>query len=220
MSRKSERRAPSLGEAIRWLLGGIPSDSLAPTRFYLEAYHGKELDFTDPFLLDLLNVEFGLTRAQAGTLTPPQLGFLLRHKYHLKTAPTQEDRQRVLSEVADVRLKIGRLPDSAKASTEAFLAALSTFPRPRTVLRQSAPEIPENAIRCSQAQVARFLKQAEHGGLVESLEQQGMLDWQGRIGTKLWVVFRNPRDHQQFREFVEGEHASRRQRTGKRRNVE
>ena len=84
MSRKSERRAPSLGEAIRWLLGGIPSDSLAPTRFYLEAYHGKELDFTDPFLLDLLNVEFGLTRAQAGTLTPPQLGFLLRHKHHLK----------------------------------------------------------------------------------------------------------------------------------------
>jgi hypothetical protein len=56
--------------------------------------------------------------------------------------------------------------------------------------------------------------------LVESLEQQGMLDWQGRIGTKLWVVFRNPQDHQRFREFVEREHASRRKRTGKRRNVE
>jgi hypothetical protein len=71
-------------------------------------------------------------------------------------------------------------------------------------------EIPENAIPCSQAQVARFLDQAQRGGLVESLEQQGVLTWQRRIGRKLWVVFHNPQDHQRFRAFVQGEHGRRR----------
>jgi hypothetical protein len=159
MSGKSGRRALSLGEAIQWLLDGISSDNLAPIRFYLEAYHGKELDFADPFLLDLLNVEFGLSRAQAGELTPPQLGFLLRHKHHLKNAPTQEDRERVLREVADVRHKIGPLADPDRVGTEAFLAALSTFPPPRAVSRQSAPEIPEN------------LDEAESRKIVDAVEK-------------------------------------------------
>jgi hypothetical protein len=66
-------------------------------------------------------------------------------------------------------------------------------------------QTPENAICCSQAQLARFLKQAQRGHLAESLEKQEILAWQGWRGGKLWVVFSNKSQHAEFREFVQNE---------------
>jgi hypothetical protein len=79
--------------------------------------------------------------------------------------------------------------------------------RPRRLDPVSAEpiEIPQNAVRCTQAQVARFLEQAERGGLIEYLQKEGVLSWQKKIGTKYWVVFTNDNQHTNFQIFVNEE---------------
>ncbi len=64
-------------------------------------------------------------------------------------------------------------------------------------------EIPPDAIPCSQALLVEFLGQSARGGTVKSLESQGVLKWQARVNGKLWVVFRNPVQHAEFRAFME-----------------
>jgi hypothetical protein len=75
--------------------------------------------------------------------------------------------------------------------------------------------IPQNAVMCTQAQVARFQKQAGHGGLIENLEKQGVLFWQTKRGGKYWVVFANDNQHAKFQTFVNRE--ARRRRANRRR---
>src|SRR5262249_35691275 len=71
-------------------------------------------------------------------------------------------------------------------------------------------EFRQDAVMCSQAQVARFLDQAECGGLIKRLEKQGVLSSQTRLGGKFSVVFANQIQHVSFRSFVNKELQDRR----------
>jgi hypothetical protein len=72
------------------------------------------------------------------------------------------------------------------------------------------PEIPLNAIACSQAQIARTIGQAARGGLVEKLKAQEVLSFAERIKGQLYVVFRDPYYHGELKALVAKEKARRR----------
>jgi hypothetical protein len=72
------------------------------------------------------------------------------------------------------------------------------------------PEIPSGAVACSQAQVARALGCSEYGGLVKDLKDQGILTFADRIAGRLYIVARNPADHNKLRSLVLEEKQNRR----------
>jgi hypothetical protein len=66
-----------------------------------------------------------------------------------------------------------------------------------------AIEITEDAIECSQAKLAKFRGQSECGGLAKRLKKRGILTFAEFVGGKLWVVFKIPQKHAEFRAFME-----------------
>jgi hypothetical protein len=68
-----------------------------------------------------------------------------------------------------------------------------------------APEIPEDAVACSQNQLARALELGARGGLAAKLETQGVLSYAKWIEGQLYVIIRNRRDHEGLRRLVEEE---------------
>jgi hypothetical protein len=120
-------------EALR----GLHENHVGPIRFYLRVHYNfdKEVDITgedgrDPFLFDLLNMEFGLRWDEVRELTMPQLHALLRFDHRLRTARTDALRQGVLIEIAKLREDLAvypNLPDGDRL----FLKALRyRFPDP------------------------------------------------------------------------------------------
>jgi hypothetical protein len=83
-----------------------------------------------------------------------------------------------------------------------------------------AAEMPPNAVKCSQSQLARSLDMAERGGLVEVLEEAGMISFRTRPPLKLWVVLRNEEDHVKLKKLVEDEKVKRKKSRKPRRSVE
>ena len=111
------------------------SHQSVPTRFYLKAYCNQQLDLLDSFLAELLYVEFELTSGETGALTMTQLDYLLGQFHHWKSAPTSEERQRVLTEVAALRSKLANVPD-LRPGGAALLKALARFPAPQADLEE------------------------------------------------------------------------------------
>jgi hypothetical protein len=111
------------------------ADVCAPIRAYLRAHyhHNGDIDFTgrhDPIFYDVLNLEFGLGLRESESMTLPQSHALLRFDHQWKTAPSDDDRRRVLVEVAELRDQLAILPDLAD-SARSFLKALRRFPDPK-----------------------------------------------------------------------------------------
>jgi hypothetical protein len=77
-------------------------------------------------------------------------------------------------------------------------------PEPAMVAHQSSAmgptdsAIPSNAIRSTQAALARFLGVTNRGSLAPKLQQEGLHDWYGWHGSALWVVLHNSQDHERF----------------------
>jgi hypothetical protein len=81
--------------------------------------------------------------------------------------------------------------------------------RPNLRLLKPSDSPPADAIACTQDQVARVLGQSARGGLVDRLEEQGVLNkW--RPGGRLYVIFRDPALQQELRKEVEKPKKSRR----------
>jgi hypothetical protein len=118
-------------EEIRRLVEAS-SDNRAPLRLYLKTDYNLELDlFRDESLvMDLLRLEFRLSRGDVGALTLTQLQYLVVQDHHYSKARTPDDRRRVLAEVAELRTKLASLPNPSPRAA-AMLKALDRFPAPQ-----------------------------------------------------------------------------------------
>src|SRR4029079_14540785 len=100
--RRKDRPIPGLAEALKEMKSKH-GDPFAPIRHYLKYHLGVDhLDLTgddDPSLYDLFQTEFGMTPAETGRLTPTLLGRLLTVLHQLRTAPTEDARNHILTAI-------------------------------------------------------------------------------------------------------------------------
>jgi hypothetical protein len=109
-------------------------------RYYFKRYHDiTDIDFAgkrNTLFYGVINIEFGLLYNEAEILTIDQIHTLLRFDHRLRTAGTEVDRQRVLTEVARLREDLTAYPDLPDTD-RSFLKALrykKKFPDPESRL--------------------------------------------------------------------------------------
>lgn len=129
---EDHRPIPGIAEAViaAWAKHGNP---FAPIRFYLRTYFGTDGHWLswdeDTTFLDLMQVEFGLVRDEVEGLTATMIGALLTRLHRLRTAPTDDARNRVLAGIQDDREKILSRADPPPMA-RIVLKALEKFPPP------------------------------------------------------------------------------------------
>jgi hypothetical protein len=141
--KRKPRRARSLlsPDEIRDL-AERSSEKFSPLRLYLKTDYNLELDLfrDESFVMNLLRLEFRLTRGDVGALTLSQVQYLVEKAHHYNKPPTPEERRRVLAEVAERRTKLANLPNPSSGEA-ALLKALGRFPAPQA--EEPAPQAQE-----------------------------------------------------------------------------
>jgi len=102
-------------------------ESLGPLTYFQKKVIGsvKLEDVEDYFM-----AEHGLSYEEAGSLIIPQIIYLLEIRHKLQRACIEHEKERILLDVACLRLQFAILPADDKRHCKAFVKALKTFPNP------------------------------------------------------------------------------------------